>query len=223
MARLNPEVSRPLMTLGLLLLASWSGLAAEPEKVGEGRLRFVESVPRLELDGVVSATISPEGKFLYAASWKAGSVTAFARDPQSGKVEHKQTISNANLAGTTSLSLSPDARFAVAAAFQSQTVVLYERDPGTGGEERGGLPGLVAVPPDRAGGPGVQPVPGEGFTLVRRRGSLSPAHPGKALRPTQPTPRTPRPGRRPFEASVRHGHAGLTSIRHHAHWPASRR
>jgi 6-phosphogluconolactonase (cycloisomerase 2 family) len=78
-------------------------------------------------------TVSPDGKFAYAASWRPATVTGFARDPGSGKLEHKQTISDADaLGGTTSIALSTDGKLAVATAFQSRTVVLFQRNAETG-------------------------------------------------------------------------------------------
>jgi 6-phosphogluconolactonase (cycloisomerase 2 family) len=108
-------------------------LGATQLKNGEGRLTLVESVPRDELDAVVSVATSRDGKFHYAAAWRSATLTVFARDPKTGKLEPKQTITDQNvLAGTTSLNLSPDGGLAVAAAFQSRTVVLYTRSAETG-------------------------------------------------------------------------------------------
>jgi 6-phosphogluconolactonase (cycloisomerase 2 family) len=98
-----------------------------------GRLKLVESVVRDDFDSVVKAVISPDGKFLYAASWKLAKVMTFARDPMTGTLTLKQTISDPeNLACVTGFALSPDGHLAIATAFQSKTVVLYLRDPGSG-------------------------------------------------------------------------------------------
>jgi 6-phosphogluconolactonase (cycloisomerase 2 family) len=106
---------------------------AAPGERGEGRLSLVESVPRDDLDATVSAAVSPDGRFLYASSWRAGTVTAFARDPESGTLQPRQTISSANLLdGATAATISPDGRLAVATAFRTRAAVLYQRDPATG-------------------------------------------------------------------------------------------
>ncbi len=69
-----------------------------------GRLKFIEAAPRDELDSVVTAVISPDGKFLYASSWKLGAVLTFARDQQTGKLNLKQTVIDPeNLAGVGGL------------------------------------------------------------------------------------------------------------------------
>jgi 6-phosphogluconolactonase (cycloisomerase 2 family) len=108
-------------------------LGASRDDKGQGRLALIESEPRDDLDGVVSVTVSSDGKFLYGASWKGANVNVFKRDVQSGKLNHVQTINDADsLAGTTGISLSPDGKFAVASAFQSKTVVLFQRNPETG-------------------------------------------------------------------------------------------
>jgi 6-phosphogluconolactonase (cycloisomerase 2 family) len=100
---------------------------------GEGRLSLVEAVPRDDLAATVDVAVSPDGKFVYSASWQAATATVFARDPRSGKLEHRQTIEDEALAGVTALTVSPDGRLAVASAFQAKTAVLFRRDPDTGG------------------------------------------------------------------------------------------
>jgi 6-phosphogluconolactonase (cycloisomerase 2 family) len=121
-------------TFSVTVLVLGAGLlgAAVDEK-GEGRLKPVEAVPRDDLDGVVGVQISPDGKFVYAASWKAASATTFARDPETGKLKHTQTVNdNDTLAGTTTLALGRDGRSALAVAFQSRTAVLFQRNPENG-------------------------------------------------------------------------------------------
>jgi hypothetical protein len=81
------------------------------------------------LDSVVKAVVRPDGKFLYASSWKLSSVLTFARDPQTGKLELKQTITDAdNLDGVTGLALSLDDNLAIATAFRPRAAVLYLRN-----------------------------------------------------------------------------------------------
>ncbi len=70
--------------------------------------KLIESAPRDALDSVVTAVISPDGKFLYASSWKLGAVLTFARDQQTGKLDLKQTVIDPeNLAGVGGLALQP--------------------------------------------------------------------------------------------------------------------
>jgi 6-phosphogluconolactonase (cycloisomerase 2 family) len=108
-------------------------ITSAPVQAEESPLKLVESPARDDQDGVVTAVISPDGRFVYAAAWKAATVTVHARDKTTGKLEHKQTISDADLlGGTTSFNVSPDGRFGIAAAFQSKTVVLFTRDNATG-------------------------------------------------------------------------------------------
>jgi 6-phosphogluconolactonase (cycloisomerase 2 family) len=118
----------------LLVLTLGAGLVAiAEEENGDGRLRHIESVPRDDLETTVSAEMSPDGKFLYSASWNVGTATVFARNVKSGRLEHKQTITDpANLAGTTALVVSPDGLYAIAVAFRSRTAVLYLRNAETG-------------------------------------------------------------------------------------------
>jgi 6-phosphogluconolactonase (cycloisomerase 2 family) len=118
--------------LCVIVLGAGVPAAGQAEKL-PGRLSLVESVPLDELDAVVSVTLSEDGKFLYAASWRAATITVFARDPETGKLRHRQTVySEAVLGGTTSIALSPGGRHAIAAAFSSKTAVLYRRSAETG-------------------------------------------------------------------------------------------
>jgi 6-phosphogluconolactonase len=125
----------------LLVVVAGVGLQActpatpylDAKKKGKGGLSLVESVTRNDLQKVVSATISPDGKFLYASMWNPGSLIVFARDQKTGKLDHAQTLDDRNrLAGATSISLSRDGRLAIAAAFRSKALVLYRREAGTG-------------------------------------------------------------------------------------------
>jgi 6-phosphogluconolactonase (cycloisomerase 2 family) len=98
-----------------------------------GRLTLVETVVRDDLDSVVKAVISPDGRFLYATSFRLAKILTFARDQKTGTLALKQTTSDLdNLGGVTGLALSPDGHLAIAAAFGSRTAVLYLRDPGNG-------------------------------------------------------------------------------------------
>jgi 6-phosphogluconolactonase (cycloisomerase 2 family) len=110
-----------------------AGVSHADDKEPGGRLKLVESVPRDELSSVVTAVVSPDGRFLYASSWWPAIITVFARDRETGKLELKQTITDPdNLKGVTGFSLSPDGHLAIATAFQSKTVVLFSRNPENG-------------------------------------------------------------------------------------------
>lgn len=122
---------RVVVALGLLVSGAVG--AEKAKEKGEGRLKPLEAVPRDDLDGTVSVALSADGKFLYAASWKAATVGVFTRDVKSGKLDHKQTVADPeNLGGTTTVVLSPDGKVAVATAFMSKTAVLFLRDPQSG-------------------------------------------------------------------------------------------
>jgi 6-phosphogluconolactonase (cycloisomerase 2 family) len=103
-------------------------LEAQPVKA-VGKLDYVYSVSRPDLATVNWLELSADGKFLYAAAWRLGSLNVFRRDPASGKLEHRQNITDeALLGGSTGLAISPNGSYAMAAAFRSQNVVLFERD-----------------------------------------------------------------------------------------------
>jgi DNA-binding beta-propeller fold protein YncE len=116
------------------LVCGLAGLAGAAP--GEGRLKLVEAVPRDDLAATVGVAISPDGKFVYSASWQAATATVFARDRATGKLEHKQTVADELLEGVTTLAIGADGRLAVASAFGAKTAVLFGRDPGTGALKR---------------------------------------------------------------------------------------
>lgn len=100
----------------------------------EGRLALVESVRRDDLDAVVSATISRDGRYLHAASWRPATIATFGRNAETGKLALKQRITDRELlGGATTVALSPDGRLAVAVAFMAKTVALFGIDAEDGG------------------------------------------------------------------------------------------
>ena len=129
MRRIGRWSSVPALMFGIGMLAA----AGAADDEGGGRLKLVESVPRDDLDSVITPAISADGKFLYAASWRPATVTVFRRDAGAGTLAHVQTITDPEgLGGTTAVSLSRDGRLAIASAFQSRTAVLFSRDAETG-------------------------------------------------------------------------------------------
>ncbi len=92
-------------------------------------LVYVGNIKQADLQGVVTAEVSADGKFVYAAAWKVNAVTVFRRNESTGALSHVQTVAGPeNLGGGICLRQSPDGSLGVAVAFQSKTVVLYERD-----------------------------------------------------------------------------------------------
>jgi 6-phosphogluconolactonase (cycloisomerase 2 family) len=98
-----------------------------------GRLAFTESVGRDSLKTVVSVSLSPDGKFAYAAGYQARAITAFRRDAKTGGLTLLQTFEDKELLnGVTALRLSPDGKLGIATSFLSNTAALFSRDPKTG-------------------------------------------------------------------------------------------
>lgn len=98
-----------------------------------GGLRQVAQASGDNLQGVDRVAVSPDGRFLYAATWRADTISVWERDPDSGELSHVQDLTAGdNLDGAVALRLSPDGGHAVATAFNSDAVVLYSRDPETG-------------------------------------------------------------------------------------------
>jgi 6-phosphogluconolactonase (cycloisomerase 2 family) len=111
-------------------------------------LRHVATVRRDELAAVCGLTTSPDGKFLYAASWQARAITAFRCDPDTGELNFVESlIDPEHLDGVTSVRISPDGKFALAVAFRAKKATLLARNP-----ETGRLTIADSVGPDLAGG-----------------------------------------------------------------------
>lgn len=115
-------------------------------------LKKVENFGHDDLEYVVSAEVSDDGRFLYAASWRANTVTVFRRNAENGKLEHEQTLrSDDYLEGAVCLRVSPDGKLAASTGFRSKAVALYERKP-----QNGRLKFLNAAVQDQNGVTGIQ-------------------------------------------------------------------
>ncbi|MEA5601287.1 beta-propeller fold lactonase family protein [Nostoc sp. UHCC 0252] len=107
-----------------------------------GKLTFVE-VQQDDTDGVdglagaLFVTVSPDGKFLYAAGAGESAVSVFKRDEQTGKltfveVQKDDTDGVDGLAAVNSVTVSPDGKFLYAAGFGDSALAVFERDEQTG-------------------------------------------------------------------------------------------
>ncbi len=91
------------------------------------------------LSGATDVEISPDGKFVYAASYDAGGVAILERNEttgalrQVGCVRPVRTCTSARaLSGASAVAISPDGQNAYVAAYDSNAVVMFERDVTTG-------------------------------------------------------------------------------------------
>ena len=98
-----------------------------------GKLTYVESITLDDLAGATGNEVSPDGRFLYSAAYRAASIGAFQRDPDTGALSRTQMLTSSHdFAGVTDVRLSRDGRYAVAASCHASTVALFERDPISG-------------------------------------------------------------------------------------------
>lgn len=98
----------------------------------ESPLEFVEAFLQDDLGGVIAVGISPDGKHLYAASYRASTITVFERDMEYGTLNHIQTYHAQNLQGAACARVSPNGKYVVSVGFVSNTISLYKRDPASG-------------------------------------------------------------------------------------------
>ncbi len=114
-----------IISVGILTNPLWAQLPKE------SRLKHIEDVVREDLDAINRIVITDDGKFLYAASWAAGTVTTFARK-EDGRLEHLGTTKLPVMDGAVDVAISPDQRFVSVIAFRSNSLMLFNRDSETG-------------------------------------------------------------------------------------------
>jgi len=121
---------KPLSAVFVLFLLA--GFAVPMPSRGQ-MLKYVSTLKSPALDGVVSADISRDGRFLYAASYVAKTATVYRRDATTGLLTEVQALNEAQIMdGMTAIRLSPDNKFAVSAAFRVDAAGLYTRDAKSG-------------------------------------------------------------------------------------------
>ncbi|AFY36089.1 beta-propeller fold lactonase family protein [Calothrix sp. PCC 7507] len=110
------------------------------------------------LAGSWSVTVSPDGKFLYAAGSKDSAVAVFKRNPDTGKLSFVEVQKDGvggvdGLNYVTSVTVSPDGKFLYASGFGDSAVAVFKRNPDTGKlsfvevqkNNVGGITGLFSV------------------------------------------------------------------------------
>ncbi|MEH2377112.1 beta-propeller fold lactonase family protein [Nostoc sp.] len=119
-----------------------SAVGVFARNVETGKLSFVEfqkdGTNGIDgLGGAESVTVSPDGKFLYAAGTTDSAVGVFARNVETGKlsfVEVQKDGTNGidGLGGANSLTVSPDGKFLYAAGYDDSAVAVFTRNAETG-------------------------------------------------------------------------------------------
>ena len=119
----------------VLLLVILQGMGARSSRYDSADARRIEAECN-DLDEASSLRRSKplDGKFLYASSWKAATITVFASRPGEWKArapadDHRQ---RQILASATAVALSHHGRLVAVPAFQSRAVSLYRRDTASG-------------------------------------------------------------------------------------------
>ena len=86
-----------------------------------------------------SVAVSPDGRHLYVAGGRSRTLSAFARDPVSGKLELVETVRGdpaaSGLIGANSVKVSPDGRLVAVASLYPGSVALFARDSTDGSVE----------------------------------------------------------------------------------------
>lgn len=111
------------------------GIVSEIPAQESPDLIAVEEVQRYQdyenLESITSTELSPDGKFVYAASFNADTATVWRRDAETGTVEHVQTFADPETDGLLALRVSPDGKYLAGASIKNM-VTLYSRDETSG-------------------------------------------------------------------------------------------
>jgi 6-phosphogluconolactonase len=125
-----------------------SSIAALGHDAATGELRYIDSVPLLPADfegesHCADIQVHPSGRFVYGSNRGHDSVTMFAVDADSGKLE---LIGHRSTEGATprNLAISPDGRYLLVANQDSDNIVTMPIDPVTG--ELGDTAAVAEVP-----------------------------------------------------------------------------
>jgi 6-phosphogluconolactonase (cycloisomerase 2 family) len=111
---------------------------------------------------VTDLALSADGRFLYAAAYHDGAVTAFARDPASGRLTALGGAGGCvaagagagcargrGLDGAFNLALSPDGGSLYAVARHSAALTVFDLDPATGAlRQKDGAAGCLSSKPE---------------------------------------------------------------------------
>lgn len=99
--------------------------------------RFVQRVTNSNLNGVYDLAISPDGAYLYAASYHKNpdTITVFKRNATDGKLTYDSVVSQSqipSLNGVFRITISQDGKHLYASSFDSNSIVVLERNLATG-------------------------------------------------------------------------------------------
>ena len=107
-----------------------------------GRLTFVERHTNAQLgvdglNGVFRVTTSPDGAFVYTASYDDSAVTVFKRDQSTGKLTYIITYKDGiggidGIGSASSVTISPDGKRLFATGYTGDAVAVFDRDAATG-------------------------------------------------------------------------------------------
>ncbi|MBD2727535.1 beta-propeller fold lactonase family protein [Nostoc sp. FACHB-892] len=119
-----------------------SAVAVFARNTETGKLSFIEfkkdGIDGVDgLAGADSATVSPDGKFLYASGYNESAVAVFARNTETGKlsfVEFKKDGIDGidGLASVESITVSPDGKFLYAVGYDDSAIAVFARNAETG-------------------------------------------------------------------------------------------
>jgi 6-phosphogluconolactonase (cycloisomerase 2 family) len=122
-----------LAALILAVAAADAGVADDGDLAkSETPLHEIQKVSLPTLAAATSVTVSPDGRFLYAAAFSRSYLNIFKRDPATGLIELQDSITSPDLKAVVMFRLSRDGIYGIASAFRANAITLFKRDPITG-------------------------------------------------------------------------------------------
>ncbi|RIK43641.1 MAG: hypothetical protein DCC55_05215, partial [Chloroflexi bacterium] len=105
----------------------------------EGELLVLFPVPRFMdgLAGAIDLSISPDGRFVYVATYYDSSVVVYSRQPASGQLALAYIYRNGSngitgMGGAMGVAMSPDSRHLFVAGGQDDAIAIFDRDSENG-------------------------------------------------------------------------------------------
>ena len=99
----------------------------------KAQVTYIETdLDATDYNGVQTVTVSPDGKFVYAAAANADELVIFTRNESNGTLEYGTAVSHADLDNVRGPVISSDGAFAYTISLQDDKIVKWTRNTTTG-------------------------------------------------------------------------------------------
>ena len=120
-----------LLTATICIAIFNQAIATEPQGYGDS-LRYSVSFEIPELLGANRFAMSPDGRHVYCAAWRASSIVVF-ENLGNATLAHMENYQGPELSGVIKLSMSRDGSQLACICLRSNRICMFDRDASTGG------------------------------------------------------------------------------------------